>query len=81
MAMQETLKAQPSLEIVAGTAERILTRDNAAIGVVTNRGETIYAKAIVITSGTFLKGLMHIGLTIFLVDEQGKPLPSICRTA
>ena len=62
MAMQETLKAQPSLEIVAGTAERILTRGNAVIGVVTNRGETIYAKAIVITSGTFLKGLMHIGL-------------------
>ena len=62
MAMQETLKAQPSLEIVAGTAERILTRGNAVIGVVTNRGETIYAKAIIITSGTFLKGLMHIGL-------------------
>ena len=62
VAMQETLKAQPSLEIVAGTAERILTRGNAVIGVVTNRGETIYAKAIVITSGTFLKGLMHIGL-------------------
>ena len=60
--MQETLKAQPGLEIIPGTAERILTKGNAVTGVVTNSGETIHAKAIVITSGTFLKGLMHIGL-------------------
>ncbi len=62
VAMQETLKAQPNLEIVTGTAERILTRGNAVTGVVTNKGETINARAIIITSGTFLKGLMHIGL-------------------
>ncbi|MDT7042902.1 tRNA uridine-5-carboxymethylaminomethyl(34) synthesis enzyme MnmG [Candidatus Nitronereus thalassa] len=62
MAMQNTLKAQPLLEIFEGTAERILTKGHAVIGVVTNSGETIHAKAIVITSGTFLKGLMHIGM-------------------
>ena len=62
MAMQNTLKAQPLLEIVEGTAERILTKGHDVTGVVTNSGETIHAKAIVITSGTFLKGLMHIGM-------------------
>jgi len=62
MAMQNTLKEQNSLEIITGTAVQILTKGDAVTGVVTNRGETIHATAIVITSGTFLKGLMHIGL-------------------
>ena len=61
-AMQDTLKEQAGLEIVVGTAVQILTKGGAVIGVVTNTGETIHAKAIIITSGTFLKGLMHIGL-------------------
>jgi tRNA uridine 5-carboxymethylaminomethyl modification enzyme len=61
-AMQDTLKTQEYLEIVVGTAEEILTSGGKVSGVVTNTGETIHAKAIVITSGTFLKGLMHIGL-------------------
>jgi len=61
-AMQDTLKTQEYLEIVVGTAEEILTSGGKVSGVVTDTGETIHAKAIVITSGTFLKGLMHIGL-------------------
>lgn len=61
-AMQETLTNQPSLEIVAGTAQNILTKGGAIQGVVTDRGETIQANAVIITSGTFLKGLIHIGM-------------------
>lgn len=61
-AMQDTLKEQSGLEIVVGTAVQILTKGGVVKGVVTNTGETIHAKAIIITSGTFLKGLMHIGL-------------------
>ena len=61
-AMQETLTNQPSLEIVAGTAQNILTKGGAIRAVVTDRGETIQAHAVIITSGTFLKGLIHIGM-------------------
>lgn len=61
-AMQDTLREQAGLEIVVGTAVQILTKCGAVNGVVTNAGKTIHAKAIIITSGTFLKGLMHIGL-------------------
>ena len=61
-AMQETLANQPSLEIVSGTAQNILTKGGAIHAVVTNRGETIQANAVIITSGTFLKGLIHIGM-------------------
>ena len=61
-AMQETLANQPSLEIVSGTALNILTKGGAIHAVVTDRGETIQANAVIITSGTFLKGLIHIGM-------------------
>jgi len=60
--MQKTLKSQSNLEVLAGTVERILTQGDAVTGVLTNTGETIHAQAVIITSGTFLKGLMHIGL-------------------
>lgn len=61
-AMKETLTNQPSLEIVSGTAQNILTKGGAIRAVVTDRGETIQANAVIITSGTFLKGLIHIGM-------------------
>lgn len=61
-AMQETLANQPCLEIVSGTAQNILTKGGAIHAVVTDRGETIQANAVIITSGTFLKGLIHIGM-------------------
>lgn len=61
-AMQDTLTNQPSLEIVSGTAQNILTKGGAIHAVVTDRGEIIQANAVIITSGTFLKGLIHIGM-------------------
>ncbi len=61
-AMREILVRQPNLEIVAGTANSILTRGDSIQGIVTDSGETIHAHAVIITSGTFLKGLMHIGM-------------------
>lgn len=62
-AMHETLARQPNLDMVAGTATRILTRGGAIQGLVTDAGLTIHARAVILTSGTFLRGLMHIGLS------------------
>lgn len=71
-AMQQTLRQQPGLEIVCGTVDRILTRNGAVSGVVTNTGETIQARAVIITSGTFLKGLIHIGLNHIPAGRAGE---------
>jgi tRNA uridine 5-carboxymethylaminomethyl modification enzyme len=61
-AMQEILAAQPGLTIQAASAENlILGVANHAAGVVTGDGEEIRAGAVVITTGTFLRGLIHIG--------------------
>ncbi len=61
-AMQTLLAAEPNLTIRAAAAEDLLV-DGAgrAAGVVTSAGETIAAGRVVLTTGTFLRGLIHIG--------------------
>ncbi len=70
--MQLTLRAQPGLEIMCGTVDRILTQAGAVTGVVTDGGRHIQARAVVLTSGTFLKGLIHIGLNHFPAGRAGE---------
>ena len=61
-AMQETLQNQPNLTIRAVSVEDLLLRDDNSVGgIITASGETISAGAVVITTGTFLNGLIHIG--------------------
>src|SRR5581483_4844262 len=71
-AMQATLRVQPGLDIARGTVARVLTERGAVRGVTTGAGETIVARAVVLTSGTFLKGLIHIGLNHFPAGRGGE---------
>jgi tRNA uridine 5-carboxymethylaminomethyl modification enzyme len=71
-AMRETLERQPGLTILQGTVDRLLTKAGAVTGVVTDSGEEINAKAVILTSGTFLKGLIHIGLNHFPAGRAGE---------
>jgi len=52
---------QPNLDVKQGQTVSIESRDRVAVGVVTNTGVRFLGKTIVITTGTFLHGLMHIG--------------------
>jgi tRNA uridine 5-carboxymethylaminomethyl modification enzyme len=71
-AMQRTLSRQAGLTIGEGTVDRLLTHAGAVTGVVTDGGDHIQAKAVVLTSGTFLKGLIHIGLNHFPAGRAGE---------
>ena len=71
-AMQRTLSLQAGLIIGEGTVDRLLTHAGAITGVVTDRGDHIQAKAVILTSGTFLKGLIHIGLNHFPAGRAGE---------
>ena len=71
MAMQQTLAAEPCLTIQEGTVDRLLTSGMCVQGVVTGDGGTIKSRAVVLTSGTFLKGLIHIGLNHFPAGRAG----------
>ena len=70
--MQETLAAEPQLTIVEGTVDRLLTAGGAITGVVTASGDRLGARAVILTSGTFLKGLIHIGLNHFPAGRAGE---------
>lgn len=60
--MQETLQNQANLVIRAISVEDLLLQSNNSVGgIVTASGEEIRAPSVVITTGTFLNGLIHIG--------------------
>ncbi|HKE61818.1 MAG TPA: FAD-dependent oxidoreductase, partial [Nitrospira sp.] len=71
-AMRDTLEHQPALAIAQGTVDRLLIENGAVRGVVTDGGEHIAAQAVILTSGTFLKGLIHIGLNHFPAGRAGE---------
>lgn len=58
---REVLDHTPLLDIWQDQVEELLVKDGEAIGVKTIWGAEIYAKSIVLTAGTFLNGLLHIG--------------------
>jgi tRNA uridine 5-carboxymethylaminomethyl modification enzyme len=60
-AMLAALEATESLEIREGAAEDLILADGRVAGVLTADGETLRAAAVVLTTGTFLKGLIHCG--------------------
>jgi tRNA uridine 5-carboxymethylaminomethyl modification enzyme len=61
LAMQRALAAQPNLTILAAAAEDLLIEDGQVAGIITADSKTIRCGAVVLTTGTFLRGLIHIG--------------------
>jgi tRNA uridine 5-carboxymethylaminomethyl modification enzyme len=64
--MKATLEEAENLEVKQGTVSRVIEVAGAVIGVETDMGLAIAARTVVITSGTFLRGLLHVG-------ENSKP--------
>ncbi len=60
-AMQAELQGKPNLTLMAGTAERLILEGDRVVGVVTGGAETVRAGAVVLTTGTFLNGVIHRG--------------------
>jgi len=57
----ETLRETSNLRLFEGMADEFLVEDGRVAGIVTASGEHIRALAVVVTTGTFLRGLMHTG--------------------
>ena len=58
---RKMLDETPNLDIWQDQADELLVENGEAIGVRTIWGAELYAKCVIITAGTFLNGLMHIG--------------------
>jgi len=59
--MLEALQNQPNLELMEAAAEGLIFEGEKACGIVLEDGTKIYAKAVVLTTGTFLNGVMFTG--------------------
>ncbi|MBV1928839.1 MAG: tRNA uridine-5-carboxymethylaminomethyl(34) synthesis enzyme MnmG, partial [Gammaproteobacteria bacterium] len=62
-AMQEILHNQPNLSIQAGAVEDLIVKDGIVGGVILGDGTEIPAAKVILTTGTFLRGLIHMGET------------------
>ncbi|KJE27829.1 tRNA uridine 5-carboxymethylaminomethyl modification enzyme GidA [Geobacillus kaustophilus] len=59
--MKKTLENQENLTLLQGKVERLIVEDGVCKGVITHTGAHYYAKAVVVTTGTFLRGEIIIG--------------------
>jgi len=58
---REMLESTPNVDFYQDMVKGLLVKDNRACGVVTGLGHEIKSKAVVLTNGTFLNGVIHIG--------------------
>lgn len=76
VAMRSRIENQPNLSAFQMAADDLIVENNRVCGVVSKTGCRFSAKSVVICSGTFLNGLVHIGLDHFSAGRAGDP-PSI----
>lgn len=74
--MRKVLEAEQNLSIKQATIDKVIVEDRKVKGVLTSLGIFYGAGAVIVTTGTFLKGLMHIGFESFEAGRAGE-FPSI----
>jgi tRNA uridine 5-carboxymethylaminomethyl modification enzyme len=71
--MQQTINAQENLKVKEARVESLVVEDNRVVGVVTQEKEILKATCVVVAPGTFLDGLIHIGLNHFSSGRINEP--------
>lgn len=72
-AIRRRLENQPHLWLFQQSVERLLTGGGRVVGVETRLGIRFLGKSVVLTAGTFLSGLVHVGLASFPAGRAGDP--------
>ena len=70
--MQEAVLSQPDLEVIEEPVEDLIVEHGAVAGVITASGREVRCGAVVITTGTFLKGEIHMGETRIPAGRVGE---------
>jgi tRNA uridine 5-carboxymethylaminomethyl modification enzyme len=71
--VREAIENQENLDLFQQAAEDLILQDNCVIGVVTQAGVRFLSHTVVLTAGTFLAGMIHIGLTHYQAGRMGDP--------
>jgi len=59
---KKTISEQKNLSILSGEVKKLILKNNQCVGVVLQDGSEIFSKKVIITTGTFMNGVMHVGL-------------------
>ena len=71
--MKRTLELQDNLDVKQALIDGLIVDGGVVKGVITSIQERFYGRAVILTTGTFLKGLVHIGLKNFSAGRMGDP--------
>ena len=69
--MKEVVEEQKNLDIIQTVIDQLLVEEGVVTGVISSLEEVLHAKAVVIATGTFLNGLIHIGMKSFPAGRMG----------
>lgn len=72
-AMRNRLEVQPNLLLFQQAVEKVLLHGDRAVGIETQLGLQFTATSVVLTAGTFLSGLIHVGLSNYPAGRAGDP--------
>ncbi|GKS70399.1 tRNA uridine 5-carboxymethylaminomethyl modification enzyme [Nitrosomonas sp. PY1] len=75
-AIRKRIENQPNLSIMQQAVDDLILEQDRVVGVITQLNIRIHARAVILTVGTFLSGLAHIGQTNFKAGRAGDP-PSL----
>jgi len=79
-AIRTRLENQPNLTIFAQACDDLIVEGERVVGAVTQLGVRFAARSVVLTAGTFLNGLIHVGLRNYTGGRMGDP-PSVSLAA
>jgi tRNA uridine 5-carboxymethylaminomethyl modification enzyme len=79
-AIRTRLENQPNLTLFAQACDDLIVDGERVVGAVTQLGVRFAARAVVLTAGTFLNGLIHVGLRNYTGGRMGDP-PSVSLAA
>ncbi len=71
--MKNVIEAEPLLDLKQGLVEELLVEKERVVGVKIREGLSFYGKTVVLTTGTFMRGLIHVGLNHFAGGRAGEP--------
>jgi tRNA uridine 5-carboxymethylaminomethyl modification enzyme len=72
-AIRRRLENQPNLRLFQQAVDDLILEQDCAVGVVTQLGLRFSARTVVLTTGTFLSGLIHVGLQHYQAGRAGDP--------
>jgi len=71
--VRKAIETQENLQLFQQAVDDLIIQEERVCGVITQAGIRFYAKTVILTAGTFLAGLIHIGLSNYEAGRMGDP--------